>query len=41
VNKKSEFSVGMPFGQVVAMKNKPAYVSSEIFMEWLQNNFTP
>jgi hypothetical protein len=41
VNKKVEFSDGMPPGSVVAMNRKSAYVTSEIFLDWLKNYFTP
>jgi hypothetical protein len=41
VNKKAEFSDGMPPGSVVAMNEKSASVTSDIFMDWLENHFAP
>jgi hypothetical protein len=41
VNKKAEFSDGMPPGSVAAMNKKSAYDTSEIFLDWLENHFTP
>jgi hypothetical protein len=39
VNKKAEFSHGMPPGSIVPMNRKSAY--AEIFVDWLKNHFTP
>lgn len=41
VNKKPEYSDGMPPGSAVTMSKKSAYVTSEIFMDWLENHFLP
>jgi hypothetical protein len=41
VNKKDKFSDGMPPGSVVAMNHNSAYVTSEIFIDWIRNIFTP
>ena len=41
VNKKAEFSDGMPPGSLVTMSKKSAYVTADIFMDWLKNHFTP
>jgi hypothetical protein len=41
VNKKAEFSDGIPPVSVVAMNKKSASVTSEIFMDWLENHFAP
>ncbi|XP_063226226.1 uncharacterized protein LOC134533020 isoform X1 [Bacillus rossius redtenbacheri] len=41
VNRKPEYSDGMPPGSIVTMSKKSAYVTSEIFMDWLENHFLP
>jgi hypothetical protein len=41
MNRKPEFSDGMSPGSVAAMNKKSAYGTSEIFMDWLENHFTP
>jgi hypothetical protein len=41
LNEKAEFSDGMFPMSVVLMGKKSAYVTFEIFMDWLKNYFTP
>ncbi|KAK9685163.1 DDE superfamily endonuclease [Popillia japonica] len=40
-NKKPEFEDGLPPGGQVIMGEKSAYVTSAIFLKWLQNVFVP
>ncbi|KAJ8939879.1 hypothetical protein NQ318_023219 [Aromia moschata] len=39
--KKPEFEDGMPPGSLVYMSQKSAYVNSEIFFQWLRDQFVP
>lgn len=39
--KKPEFEDGMPPGSVVYMSQKSAYITSEIFLEWMKSHFLP
>jgi hypothetical protein len=41
VIKKPEFLHGMPSGSYIAMNKKSHYMTSEIFVYWLQNHFYP
>lgn len=40
-NLKHEFLDGMPPGANIRMSPKSAYVTSELFFDWLKNHFTP
>jgi hypothetical protein len=40
-NKKPEFEDGMPPGTRLFMSQKSAYITSEIFLEWLKTHFVP
>lgn len=40
-NKKVEFTVGMPPGSAVVMSQNDAYMTSELFFDWLKNQFLP
>lgn len=40
-NKKHEFEDGMPPGSMVYMSEKSAYVNSDIFFQWLKDQFVP
>lgn len=40
-NKKPEFEDGMPPGSKLFMSQKSAYITSEIFLEWLKTHFVP
>lgn len=40
-NLKQEFMDGMPPGSIVRMSQKSAYITSEIFLDWLKTHFTP
>jgi hypothetical protein len=41
LNKKDEFSGEMIPGSILAINNESVYVTSEVFMDWVRNNFTP
>lgn len=40
-NKKQEFEDGMPPGSLVYMSERSAYVNSDIFLQWLKEQFVP
>lgn len=40
-NKKAEFEDGMPPGSVVYMNEKSAYISTNLFLNWLKTHFMP
>lgn len=40
-NKKPEFEDGMPPGSKLFMSKKSAYITSEIFLQWLKTHFVP
>ncbi|KAI4472189.1 hypothetical protein MML48_1g09561 [Holotrichia oblita] len=40
-NKKAEFEDGMPPGAAVFMGDKSAYVTKELFLRWLKEQFVP
>ncbi|KAK9679894.1 Endonuclease-reverse transcriptase [Popillia japonica] len=40
-NKKAEFEDGMPTGAGVFMGGKSAYVTKELFLKWLKQQFVP
>lgn len=39
--KKPEFEDGLPPGSVVYMSQKSAYITSDIFLEWMKSHFLP
>lgn len=41
VNKKAEWEDQMPPGSSIVMSQKSAYVTTDIFTEWLENHFIP
>ncbi|KAK9679602.1 DDE superfamily endonuclease [Popillia japonica] len=41
VNKKSEFSDGLPNGSDVYMNKKSSYINSELFLRWFKEHFLP
>lgn len=40
-NKKAEFEDGMPPGSKLFMSPKSAYITSDIFLQWLKTHFVP
>ncbi|CAK1598568.1 unnamed protein product [Parnassius mnemosyne] len=40
-NKKPEFEDGMPPGSKLFMSPKSAYITSDLFIEWLKTHFVP
>lgn len=41
VNRKSEFSDGLPNGSDVYMNKKSSYINSELFVRWFKEHFLP
>lgn len=41
VNKKAEFSDGLPNGSEVYMNKKSSYINSELFLRWFKEQFIP
>jgi hypothetical protein len=41
VNRKSEFSDGLPPGSEVYMNKKSAYITTELFIKWFKEHFLP